>query len=88
MRDGTSRFSVPLQVYLGSILCSSLLETNDFLVPALCNRNYALLNGCPASKICPFFYISSGANVACKNADVLETKTVFLNHICSEFSAD
>jgi hypothetical protein len=61
------------------------LETVSLRPPARCIIDYALFTVCSSSTNCSSARYVSAANIVCRNADVLGTKIVSLNHTLLRF---
>jgi hypothetical protein len=66
-----------IQVYVSSKFCHSVLETVGLRVPAWYIRDFSVSNVSFPSKHYPSGRCASAGNVACRNIEIFETKTVF-----------
>jgi hypothetical protein len=70
-----------IQVYIGSKLCPSVLETVGLRVPTLHLRDFPLFHVCPNFRSRPSVRCVSAANVVCRDFDFFRMLNVSLENI-------
>jgi hypothetical protein len=70
-----------IQIYLGSKLCPSVLETVGHRVPIRHLRDFSLFHVCPNFKSRPSARCVSAANFVCRDFDVFRLLNVSLDSI-------
>jgi hypothetical protein len=70
-----------IQVYLGSKLCPSVLETVGLRVPTRHLRDFPLFHVCPNFKSRPSARCASAANVVCRDFDFFRILNVSFENI-------